>query len=625
MIHPVHRPELTRTLVVLAFMAAGIAVAWLIPTVPQARGLADYLPLHLLLETVSIVVAALVFAIGWNSHGTGLPSNVLLLGCAFLAVALLDFSHALSFAGMPDYVTPSDPEKAIAFWLVARALAAVALLVVTIRPWRPFTRPASRFILLGAFLGFAVLAHVVVLWHPEVIPHTFVPGVGLTPFKVGAEYAVIAISLLAAAILWRRMRDPLPYNAAALFGAVCAMAMGEFLFTLYADVTDGFNLLGHVYKVICYLFIYGAIFVSTVERPYRQLRDSQGTLQATLDALPDLLFEMDLDGRVYDLNESSTELLAVPPGTTDGLTADDLFDAEAAGAVMAALTEARDTGGSRGRQYQLTSTQGRRWHELSVARKPAEPGQPPRYVVLSHDIDVRLRAEAELASSRDLLQAVIDTAPLRIFWKDRNLRYLGCNPAFARDAGLASPEQLIGMDEYGLGWRDQAELYRADDRRVIETGVPLLSYDEPQTTPDGSTIWLRTSKVALHDSTGATSGVLGIYEDITDRKRAEQALRRSEAALNVAQAIARVGSWHYDLAHHRFEGSAEALRMFGVAPGTPLDLDILASAIHPDDRDLTLLAARSGEPFDREFRVVVDGRTSWIHARVKVEVDPLDH
>ncbi|MBU4214555.1 MAG: EAL domain-containing protein [Actinobacteria bacterium] len=621
MIDPVHRPELRRTLLFLALMALGIAAAWLAPTMPQARGLASYLPLHLLLETVSVIVAALVFAVGWNSYGEDLPSNIVLLGCAFLAVATLDFSHALSFAGMPDYVTPSGPEKAIDFWLVARAVAAAALLIVALRPWRPFARRRTRYLLLVSFLAIAAAAHVLVLWHPEAIPRTFVPDTGLTPFKVIVEYAVIAISLLAAAVLWRRMRAPLPYNAAALFGAVCAMAMAEFLFTLYGDVTDGFNLLGHLYKVISYLFIYRAIVVSTVERPYRQLRDSQAMLQTTLDALPDLLFEIDLGGRVHSINESSTQLLAVPPEAAEHLTVADLFDAEAAGAVMAALGEAHEHGGSRGRQYQLTSTRGRRWHELSVARKPAEPGHPPHYVVLSHDIDVLRRAEAELAASRDLLQAVIDTAPLRIFWKDRDLRYLGCNPAFAKDAGLASPEQLIGLDEYGLGWRDQAELYRADDRRVIETGVPLLSYDEPQTTPSGSIIWLRTSKVALHDSTGATSGVLGIYEDITDRKRAEQALRRSEAALTAAQAIARVGSWHYDPAHRRFDGTEEGLRMFGLDPGTTPDLDTLASAIHPDDRDLAVLAARSGEPFDGEFRVVVDGRTSWVHVRAKVEVD----
>jgi PAS domain S-box-containing protein len=144
------------------------------------------------------------------------------------------------------------------------------------------------------------------------------------------------------------------------------------------------------------------------------------------------------------------------------------------------------------------------------------------------DVGQSKAAEKALEESRNLLQAVIDTAPMRVFWKDRDLRYLGCNPAFARDAGKNHPDELLGKDDFQVGWAEQAELYRADDRAVMASGVSRLSYDEPQTTPDGKTIWLRTSKVPLLDSGGQTIGILGIYEDITDRKLAEVTLRQRE-------------------------------------------------------------------------------------------------
>ena len=133
------------------------------------------------------------------------------------------------------------------------------------------------------------------------------------------------------------------------------------------------------------------------------------------------------------------------------------------------------------------------------------------------DITEHKQAEAALSESRWLLQTVIDTAPIRVFWKDRDLRYLGCNPAFAKDAGRRDPGEVIGTNDYQLGWAESAELYRADDRKVIETGVAKLSYEEPQTTPDGRTIWLRTSKVPLRNHVDETIGVLGIYDDITDQ------------------------------------------------------------------------------------------------------------
>ncbi|MEJ2378841.1 MAG: EAL domain-containing protein, partial [Pseudolabrys sp.] len=95
---------------------------------------------------------------------------------------------------------------------------------------------------------------------------------------------------------------------------------------------------------------------------------------------------------------------------------------------------------------------------------------------------------------------------------------------FARDAGFARPEELIGKDDYQMGWRDQADLYRADDREVIETGRSKLLIDEPQTTPDGKVIRLLTSKVPLCDANGEVFGVLGTYLDVTERARLEEKL-----------------------------------------------------------------------------------------------------
>ncbi|MEQ1580583.1 MAG: PAS domain-containing protein [Steroidobacteraceae bacterium] len=141
------------------------------------------------------------------------------------------------------------------------------------------------------------------------------------------------------------------------------------------------------------------------------------------------------------------------------------------------------------------------------------------------------RAEAELAQTRHLLQTIIDATPLRIFWKDINLRYLGCNARFASDAGKAGPREVLGKDDHELAWADQAERYRTDDRQVVSSGKSKIAYEEPQTTPDGRTIWLRTSKVPLKSREGETFGLLGVYEDISQYRRSEEALRQTEVEL----------------------------------------------------------------------------------------------
>ena len=136
-----------------------------------------------------------------------------------------------------------------------------------------------------------------------------------------------------------------------------------------------------------------------------------------------------------------------------------------------------------------------------------------------------------------MLQLAMDHLPQAIFWKDRDLVYLGCNQRFAHDAGLATPANIVGKTDYEMPWVAQADLYRADDRHVITTGTTKLNFEEPQNQLDGGMNWLRTSKIPLLDQAGQIVGVLGMYEDITAYKHAEQERARlQEEVIRVQQA-----------------------------------------------------------------------------------------
>ncbi len=128
---------------------------------------------------------------------------------------------------------------------------------------------------------------------------------------------------------------------------------------------------------------------------------------------------------------------------------------------------------------------------------------------------VLLKEHEQLLLTQSLLRTVIDTVPLRVFWKDKACRYLGANTIFAQDAGLSHAEALIGKDDYQLSWHKQAALYQSDDQAVMSAKQAKLNYEEPQSTPDGRNIWLRTSKVPLLNRKGGVIGVLGVYDDIT--------------------------------------------------------------------------------------------------------------
>ncbi len=168
------------------------------------------------------------------------------------------------------------------------------------------------------------------------------------------------------------------------------------------------------------------------------------------------------------------------------------------------------------------------WNSLN---KFDNNGKLIEIIGFGNDITEKKRTEEDLHASRKMLQAVLDTIPARVFWKDSESKYLGCNIHFAKDAGLNAPDEIIGKDDFQLKWHEQAEMYRADDRQVMESGKPKLNYEEPITWPDGTQFWVKTSKIPLLNQKGDIVGMLGSYEDITERKRAEEALRESEALL----------------------------------------------------------------------------------------------
>ncbi len=136
----------------------------------------------------------------------------------------------------------------------------------------------------------------------------------------------------------------------------------------------------------------------------------------------------------------------------------------------------------------------------------------------------------------DLLVQVLDALPVRIFWKDRQLRFLGCNRLFAEDAGLSDPNEMIGKSDFYFYHPDQAAAFRYDDAEVMFSGKPRLGLQERLTRADGKILWLETNKLPLRNADGAVIGVLGMYQDITTRKEMEEK-RCAKCVLALARAL----------------------------------------------------------------------------------------
>ncbi|CAE6808409.1 EAL domain-containing protein [Paraburkholderia aspalathi] len=155
------------------------------------------------------------------------------------------------------------------------------------------------------------------------------------------------------------------------------------------------------------------------------------------------------------------------------------------------------------------------------------------FFVLADDVTEQINTEAEAQRSNQMLETVMDNIPQRIFWKDHESRYLGCNMAFARDAGLSYPEQVVGKSDSDMPWRAFADLLNGHDKEVVTTGVPKMSF-EVDLVIDGVHRTTVTSKLPFTDGDGRVIGVLGSYTDITERKRADLALRLQSRALDAS-------------------------------------------------------------------------------------------
>jgi PAS domain S-box-containing protein len=260
-----------------------------------------------------------------------------------------------------------------------------------------------------------------------------------------------------------------------------------------------------------------------------------------MDELLDAVLAVDELGRVIHMNRAGRALTGWDAACDTGqplieLFAPDIHLDRAAGAL------AEPTG--------IELIDGYAHGAVLIAPGPATPGVRRRFrvhVVPQHDavgvicgavLSFRDRGGAHslLRDADKMLQLVMDNIPQFIFWKDTSLAYLGCNRNFARVAGVDRPEDIVGKTDYDLAWRrEEADYFRAVDERVMRTNTPEYRILEPQLQAGGKQAWVETNKIPLRDEDGNVVGILGTFEDVTERRDLEEQLRHAQKMKAVGQ------------------------------------------------------------------------------------------
>jgi sigma-B regulation protein RsbU (phosphoserine phosphatase) len=151
-------------------------------------------------------------------------------------------------------------------------------------------------------------------------------------------------------------------------------------------------------------------------------------------------------------------------------------------------------------------------------------GKPVLVTGVSWDVSERSQMENALAQERFLLKTLMDTLPDRIYFKDRESRFIAVNSRHGSRAGLENPADVLGKTDADIFAREHAQAALRDEQEILRTGQSLVNMEEKETWPDGHETWVSTSKLPLRDPNGHIIGTFGLSRDITEKKRAEEKL-----------------------------------------------------------------------------------------------------
>lgn len=161
-----------------------------------------------------------------------------------------------------------------------------------------------------------------------------------------------------------------------------------------------------------------------------------------------------------------------------------------------------------------------------------EQGKPLLVFGIHVDITNIKEIEKQLIEKNRFLELILNTIPSRVFWKDKNLNYRGCNILFAKDIGLENPNDILGKSDFDINPKQYAEIYRDEDKSILKTLKPIYNIIQEAPIPGGMKIWSKKHKVPILDENNNVIGILGTYENITDLKEKEKQLVEEKEKLD---------------------------------------------------------------------------------------------
>lgn len=272
---------------------------------------------------------------------------------------------------------------------------------------------------------------------------------------------------------------------------------------------------------------YFTTYISDISEEMQKINELDSFFSINLD----LLCIADLDGNFIKVNKEWENALGYSVEELEGSKFLDFIHPDDIAATLEALSQLNN----QNRVLNFTNRYRRKDGEYRYIEWNSQPHGKLVYAAARDITDNKMAEHAlvekqsQLEDANQMLKLVLDTVPIGIFWKGSDLKYIGCNKVFSKIAGLNDPSEITGLDDLKICWGEgMGEVYREEDIEIMFSGEPKLNYEVFLKEYCGEERWIRKNKVPISDRNNINIGILGTYEDITEKKLAEEALKESE-------------------------------------------------------------------------------------------------